>query len=48
MPEELSSAGRPIPANDIWIAALARQHGYAVLSRERHFAFVRGLDVKSW
>jgi predicted nucleic acid-binding protein len=30
-------AGRPIPANDGWIAALALQHRLSVLSRDEHF-----------
>lgn len=35
--DELSRAGTPIPANDLWIAALARQHGETVVSRDEHF-----------
>src|SRR5580765_5018908 len=27
----------PIPANDAWIAALARQHGLPILSNDTHF-----------
>jgi predicted nucleic acid-binding protein len=34
---ELKKAGSPIPANDVWIAALCRQHSMPVLSRDRHF-----------
>ena len=45
---ELKSAGRPIPENDIWIAALAREHGMPVLSRDRHFSFIPNLSVESW
>jgi len=45
---ELKSAGRPIPSNDVWIAALARQHGYALVSRDEHFQAVRGLDLLTW
>lgn len=40
---ELRKAGTPIPANDAWIAALARQHGLAVLSNDVHFVLVPGL-----
>jgi predicted nucleic acid-binding protein len=29
-----------MPGNDVWIAALARQHAMAVLSRDEHFDFV--------
>ena len=41
---ELKRAGTPIPPNDAWIAALARQHSLAVLSNDRHFDAVRGLE----
>jgi predicted nucleic acid-binding protein len=33
----LKRLGRPIPANDAWIAALAMQHGLSILSRDEHF-----------
>ena len=33
----LNRLGRPIPANDAWIAALAIQHGLPILSRDEHF-----------
>ena len=45
---ELKKAGTPIPGNDVWIAALARQHGVAVLSRDRHFDLVPGLRRIHW
>jgi predicted nucleic acid-binding protein len=45
---ELRSLGRPIPENDIWIAALARQHGQTVVSRDRHFDYVPDLVRRSW
>ncbi|MFY9984736.1 MAG: type II toxin-antitoxin system VapC family toxin [Chthoniobacterales bacterium] len=45
---ELKSLGRPIPYHDIWIAALARQHGLAVVSRDTHFDSVRGIQRLSW
>jgi predicted nucleic acid-binding protein len=45
---ELRAAGQPIPSNDIWIAAIARERGYALVSRDSHFRLVRGIDVISW
>jgi tRNA(fMet)-specific endonuclease VapC len=45
---ELKRAGQPIPGNDVWIAALARQHALPVLSRDRHFDAVPGLRRISW
>ena len=40
---DLKSKGRPIPSNDIWIAASALQHGLALASNDEHFRFVNGL-----
>jgi tRNA(fMet)-specific endonuclease VapC len=40
---ELRLAGQPIPENDLWIAALARQHGLTLLSNDAHFDHVSGL-----
>lgn len=45
---ELKDLGRPIPANDTWIAALARQHELAVLSNDGHFDFVEGINRVSF
>ena len=44
----LKRSGRPIPANDAWIAALALQHQLPVLSRDQHFDAVAGVERKSW
>jgi tRNA(fMet)-specific endonuclease VapC len=40
---ELKKAGTPIPANDVWVAALCRQYRLPILSRDRHFDIVAGL-----
>lgn len=39
----LRSKGRPIPTNDIWIAAHAMETGADLVSSDRHFAAVEGL-----
>jgi predicted nucleic acid-binding protein len=44
----LKRSGRPIPANDAWIAALALQHRLPVLSRDSHFDAVPDLERKTW
>jgi tRNA(fMet)-specific endonuclease VapC len=44
----LKRSGRPIPANDAWIAALALQHRLSVLSRDEHFDVVPGLERERW
>lgn len=45
---ELKSAGRPIPENDIWIAALARQHHLPIVSRDEHFDWISGARRIGW
>jgi tRNA(fMet)-specific endonuclease VapC len=44
----LKRTGRPIPANDAWIAALAIQHSLPVLSRNEHFDAVPNLKRQTW
>lgn len=44
----LKRSGRPIPANDAWIAALALEHGLPVLSRDQHFDVVPEIERASW
>jgi predicted nucleic acid-binding protein len=45
---ELKRAGTPIPSNDVWIAALCRQHVLPLLSRDRHFDLVPGIQRVNW
>ncbi len=45
---ELRANGTPIPENDIWIAALSRQHGIPLVSRDEHFNKVADLDLVAW
>jgi len=45
---KLRERGRPIPENDIWIAAVAMQHGFIVATRDGHFDEVEGLLVEKW
>jgi predicted nucleic acid-binding protein len=40
---DLRKRGKPIPTNDIWIAAVALQHGFRLFSMDRHFDAVAGL-----
>jgi len=39
----LKESGKPIPTNDIWIAACAFQHGLKLFSADAHFRSVQGL-----
>lgn len=45
---QLRAKGRPIPDNDIWIAATAQQHGLTLVTRDSDFAQVDGLSVERW
>jgi tRNA(fMet)-specific endonuclease VapC len=40
--------GRPIPENDIWIAAIAVQHGLTLVSRDTHFEELEYLGIEVW
>ncbi len=46
--DQLRSKGRPIPENDIWIAAVALQHGMPLATRDDHFNEVDGLRIENW
>ena len=41
-------AGKPIPENDVWITALAKQFFLEIVSRDPHFDFVIGIHRLSW
>jgi tRNA(fMet)-specific endonuclease VapC len=45
---DLKKAGRPIPSNDLWIAALCRQHRLPLMSQNMHFDVVQGLERIGW
>jgi predicted nucleic acid-binding protein len=45
---ELKKAGQPIPSNDLWIAALSRQHRLPLMSQDGHFDAVEDLKRIGW
>lgn len=45
---QLRVKGRPIPQNDMWIAALALQHGLSLVTCDEHFKQVDGLSLEAW
>jgi predicted nucleic acid-binding protein len=45
---ELKRKGKPIPTNDLWIAALSLQHSLPLVSRDKHFDLVAGLRRLDW
>ena len=44
----LGVRGQPIPENDIWIAAMARQYELILVTHDTHFDKIEGLAVVSW
>lgn len=45
---ELKKAGQPIPSNDLWIAALCRQHRLPLMSQDKHFDAVPNMKRIGW
>ncbi|MEM7184769.1 MAG: PIN domain-containing protein [Spirochaetota bacterium] len=48
MKAELKKKGKPIPENDIWIAALAIQYTATLVTKDKHFKNIDGLQIESW
>lgn len=46
--QRLREKGRPIPENDLWIAAIAACHELVLVTRDQHFTGVDGLTVAVW
>jgi tRNA(fMet)-specific endonuclease VapC len=44
----LRAKGRPIPDNDLWIAALALERALTLVTRDDHFSHVEGLALERW
>jgi tRNA(fMet)-specific endonuclease VapC len=44
----LRAKGRPLPENDIWIAATATYHELILVTRDRHFHDVDNLIIATW
>lgn len=45
---QLRLKGRPIPENDMWIAATAQQHKLTLVTRDAHFREIEGLPLLEW
>lgn len=45
---DLYRKGRPIPTNDVWIAAIAKQHNLTLVTRDGHFNEIGGLKLTQW
>ncbi|WP_276372175.1 PIN domain-containing protein [Chryseolinea sp. H1M3-3] len=48
MKSQLKAKGTPIPENDIWIGALAHQHGLTLVTRDKHFNSIETLQIENW
>ena len=46
--DSLRAKGKPLPENDVWIAALACQHKMMLITRDAHFLEIEGVKVASW
>ena len=46
--DRLRRKGRPIPNNDIWIAAIALQYNLILVTRDSHFDEVESLQTEYW
>ncbi len=46
--QQLRAKGRPIPENDLWIAALAIQYDLALITDDEHFSAVDNLSWRWW
>lgn len=44
----LRKKGKPVPENDIWIAAIAKRFNLIVVSRDKHFKEIEDIVLKSW
>jgi predicted nucleic acid-binding protein len=41
--QELREKGKPVPTNDLWVAATALQHGFALATYDVHFSAISGI-----
>jgi tRNA(fMet)-specific endonuclease VapC len=41
----LRAIGKPVPTNDIWIAAVAFQNGLRLFTKDEHFRAIAGISI---
>ena len=46
--QRLKEKGRPLPENDVWIAAAAKSHGLVLVTRDGHFDDLDDLTTRTW
>lgn len=45
---DLRKKGKPIPENDIWIAAFAKQYDLTLITRDGHFNEIDSISKEKW
>jgi tRNA(fMet)-specific endonuclease VapC len=46
--KQLKLHGKPIPENDIWIAALARQYNLTLVTNDQHLKLIDTITIEAW
>ena len=46
--DKLRAKGRPIPENDIWIAAVAIEHQLTLITKDKHFENLEGIAIEEF
>lgn len=44
----LKETGKPIPENDIWIAAQSIQNDLIIVTRDEHFEWIDNIKLEKW
>ena len=44
---QLKADGHPIPENDMWIAACAMTYNLTVVTADKHFTFIKGINTEN-
>jgi tRNA(fMet)-specific endonuclease VapC len=45
---QLHKKGKPIPINDVWIAAITVQYNFTLITNDEHFKQIDKLQIKKW
>ena len=45
---KLRTMGKPLPDNDLWIAAIAQEHNMTIVTRDKHFLMLDFIKTEIW
>ena len=45
---KLRTIGKPLPDNDLWIAAIAQEHNLTIITRDKHFLLLDFIKTEIW